>query len=552
MVTRSNSIRFCRVVNRQGMSSWQKIVSSRWWYPALLLLSFALLKRTLTLNTSSLLGSSSNSNFTCANYSDPVKRDRDVLTMNTSENAAQDGVLPMLPEEERYMWYAPHDGFDKQVLQLVTALKVAMLLNRTLIVPPIFEEGEVVMGDCLESQVTPQELRQLAWSAVVERIADSRYSYVSAADIIDLRSVSPSKVKTIDMRVFLALWCGIDVSAACSAEGQNCYNFTEAIHPWESLGSCIERFLPRERSCLVYKIDASCKTTIWTNSENRSSRDFWEQMLENTILEQHGLLPERSTDEQYDDHFIKRRSVVKSLGPGSAAGEYSLLSFGSLSPQPFEKLSLLADIRPTPGDEVMEQAFLAIDALPYTEEIMRGTRYILELLGLTSRPFFCAHLDLGNVRQGKERVLTALRSRLETLLQDSRRSRGKVNLFLVTDLLSEIWNEKYLGDIADNGTFYEIHTFDGYEDSLLDTAYKMMTHEYGLRSGYIPPYRTVASSVDDIHSNSGSRKLELPPDIRACVEEVVCSCASLGFYGTFPSAVSTRIVNLRKAQVCPI
>lgn len=358
-----------------------------------------------------------------------------------------------------------------------------------------------------------------------------RYAYVSAADVIDLRSVSPSKVRTIDMRVFLALWCGIDVSAACGAEAPACSNFTEAIRPWQSLRSCMDRFVPRGRSCLVYQVDVSCKSTIWTNSETASSRDFRNQMLDNQILPDSGTAAERD----------ESRSVVQSLGPG----EYSLLTFGSL----------VADIRPARGDEVMEQAFAAVDALPYAEEIMRGTRAILELLQLTSRPFVCAHLALGDVRHAE-----ALRSRLETLVRDGHRSRsrGKVNLFLVTDPLSEIWNEKYLADIADNGTFYEIHTLDGYQDSLLDTAYKMMAHEYGLRSGFVPPHRPVATSAsasasaDDVHSTSGSRKVELPPDIRACVEQVICSCASLGFFGTSPSPVSARILNLRKARMCPL
>lgn len=80
-----------------------------------------------------------------------------------------------LPAEEKYMLYSPHSGFSNQVGELKNALLVAALLNRTLVLPPVFDHHAVALGSCPKFRVhEPQEMRALAWAHISQLIRDGR------------------------------------------------------------------------------------------------------------------------------------------------------------------------------------------------------------------------------------------------------------------------------------------------------------------------------------------------------------------------------------------
>jgi hypothetical protein len=89
------------------------------------------------------------------------------------------GSESALPEGEKYMWYSPHSGFSNQARELMNALKIAFLLNRTLILPPVLEHFEVELGSCLRPQHDQDELRRLVWVAISKRFNHTSPRYAN-------------------------------------------------------------------------------------------------------------------------------------------------------------------------------------------------------------------------------------------------------------------------------------------------------------------------------------------------------------------------------------
>ena len=80
-----------------------------------------------------------------------------------------------LPKGERYMLYAPHSGFSNQVGELKNALLVSALLDRTLVLPPVFDHHAVALGSCPKFRVNDaSEMRSMAWNHISELIRDGR------------------------------------------------------------------------------------------------------------------------------------------------------------------------------------------------------------------------------------------------------------------------------------------------------------------------------------------------------------------------------------------
>ncbi|ONK73545.1 uncharacterized protein A4U43_C04F32740 [Asparagus officinalis] len=115
---------------------------------------------------------------------------------------------------ERFLWYAPHSGFSNQLSELRNAILISAILNRTLVVPPVLDHHAVALGSCPKFRVKgPAELRAAVWDHIMQLAEERRY--VSMADIIDLSSITSSKVRIIDFRVFASLWCGLNMGNAC-------------------------------------------------------------------------------------------------------------------------------------------------------------------------------------------------------------------------------------------------------------------------------------------------------------------------------------------------
>lgn len=82
---------------------------------------------------------------------------------------------------ETFMYYAPHSGFNNQVVALKNALKIAKILNRTLVIPPVLDHHAAWLGSCPKKRVLrPHVLRSLVWTRIFELISNSRSAFRSA------------------------------------------------------------------------------------------------------------------------------------------------------------------------------------------------------------------------------------------------------------------------------------------------------------------------------------------------------------------------------------
>ena len=76
-------------------------------------------------------------------------------------------------------------------------------------------------------------------------------------------------------------------------------------------------------------------------------------------------------------------------------------------------------------------------------------------------------------------------------------------------------------------------------------AKELARHDYGIRSGFFPDDESTILE-DQKHSIVRASA----PDILLYIEEVICSCAALGFSGTSGSTLSENILLLREANTC--
>lgn len=77
---------------------------------------------------------------------------------------------------DKFLLYAPHSGFSNQLSELKNAVLMAVILNRTLVVPPVLDHHAVALGSCPKFRVlSPNELRRSVWDHVIELIRSRRY-----------------------------------------------------------------------------------------------------------------------------------------------------------------------------------------------------------------------------------------------------------------------------------------------------------------------------------------------------------------------------------------
>lgn len=269
------------------------------------------------------------------------------------------------------MLYSPHSGFSNQVGELKNALLIAALLNRTLILPPVFDHHAVSLGSCPKFRVhEPEQMRASAWSHISELIGTGRY--VAIADIIDISAaVSLSLVKTIDLRVFVSLWCGVDVMSACS--GPLCSSLSTVASRWGTLESC-GALLSRPEAHLgcVYGVNEDCRTTIWVHGLEKSDifhpNGLTKQQASLEILNKG--LKDGKGKKQYKKGY---KDIVEVLGTGTKAARYEVLSFGSLFSSEYKGTQLHVDIHPS-MDSRYRMLFEAVKFLPFTPDIQNAGR----------------------------------------------------------------------------------------------------------------------------------------------------------------------------------
>ncbi|MBA0609665.1 hypothetical protein Godav_021681 [Gossypium davidsonii] len=455
---------------------------------------------------------------------------------------------------EKFLWYAPHSGFSNQLSEFKNALLMAGILNRTLIIPPILSHHAIALGSCPKFRVqSAKEIRVSVWDHVIELITSEgegklergvrkecrarnrgtfpSLRYVSMADIIDISSVlSSSHVRAIDFRVFVSSWCGLDLDLACSKEPNTQPTYVvDSLKQCRSLLSGVDGNIDR---CL-FAVDDDCRTTVWTygNDEADGALDSFQPN-------------EQLKKKKKISYVRRRRDVYKTLGPGSKADSATVLAFGTLFTAPYKGSELYIDIQKAPRDSNIQSLIKKIKFLPFVPEIISsGKQFAVQTV---KAPFLCAQLRLldGQFKNHWEATFSGLKQKLDSLSQTGSRP---IHVFVMTDLPRGNWTGNYLGDLAKDSTNFKLY-FMNEEDSLvMETAKKLALAGHGLRFG---------SSLGGIESTDMVAKLQkhcaprILPDILLFIEETICSCGSLGFFGTAGSTIADNIEIMRKFSSC--
>ncbi|XP_077245004.1 O-fucosyltransferase 30-like [Tasmannia lanceolata] len=441
-------------------------------------------------------------------------------------------TLDLFPRGERFLWFAPHSGFNNQLSELKNAILMAAILNRTLIIPPILDHHAVALGSCPKFRVSsPTELRISVWDHIIQLVRTRRY--VSMADIVDLSSVvSSSIVKTVDFRVFASLWCGLNMELACF--GSRCCALSairSLSENFKQCGSLLSGTKGNVDQC-IHAVEEDCRTTVWTYQQNDD-----------------GLLDPFQPDEQLQkkkkiSYVRKHRDVYKAFGPGSKAEMAPILAFGSLFSAPYKGSELYIDIHEAPRDSRIQSLLQKIEFLPFVPEIISLAKDLSA--NMIKAPFLCAQLRLldGKFKNHWKSTFSELKQQLQSLsVVDKGKTTNPIHIFIMTDLPRANWTGTYLGELESNFNSYKLYNLQESDELVKLTARKLMAAEHGLRSGFLPRAR-----------DGMSKKKECPsvllPDILLYVEEAICSCASLGFVGTAGSTIAESIELMKKNNIC--
>ncbi|CAD6207249.1 unnamed protein product [Miscanthus lutarioriparius] len=433
-------------------------------------------------------------------------------------------------EGERFLWYAPHSGFSNQVGEFRNAAVAAALLNRTLVVPPVLDHHAVVLGSCPKFRVTdPASLRAAVWDHAMQLLLDRRY--VSMGDIVDLSSIK-SMVRTIDFRVFVSLWCGVDMRKACFS--RLCCAVSGGSSMPDDYNRCrslLSGLGGSEKGC-VYPVQDDCRTTVWTYQQDDD-----------------GALDQFQPDDELKrkkkiSYIRRRRDIYKALGPGSQAEDATVLAFGTLFSGPYRGSESYFDIHESPKDQRIQRVLDKIEFLPFAPEIMAAGKEFAK--NNIKEPFLCAQLRLldGQFKNHWKATFSALKEKLKAVELEMKRNKtgGLIHMFIMTDLPPANWTKTFLANVATDER-YKLYMLKESDELVLQTSEKLMAAEHGVRSGLLP--KIIESTKKDCDP------VQLP-EILLSIEESVCSCASLGFVGTAGSTIAGSIETMRKNNVCKL
>jgi hypothetical protein len=349
-------------------------------------------------------------------------------------------------------------------------------------------------------------------------------------DIVDLSPIK-SLVRTIDFRVFVSLWCGVDMTKTCysglccAASGGSALSdgYTRCRSTLTGLGG-------NEKGC-VYLVQDDCRTTIWTYQENHD-----------------GALDQFQPDEELKrrkkiSYVRRRRDIYKALGPGSEAEDATLLAFGTLFSGPYKGSESYFDIH-APKDQRIHSVLEKTEFLPFAPEVMAAGKEFAR--NKIKEPFLCAQLRLldGQFKNHWKATFSALKEKLKTIELDmkGRKANGPVHMFIMTDLPQVNWTNTYLADVAEDER-YKLYTLKESDELVRRTAERLMVAEHGMQSGFLP--KTMGNTKNDCSP------VQLP-EILLYVEQSVCSCASIGFVGTAGSTIAGIIEKMRKNNACKL
>ncbi|KAK4747428.1 hypothetical protein SAY87_014014 [Trapa incisa] len=434
----------------------------------------------------------------------------------------------ILSTGERFLWYAPHSGFSNQLSELSNAALIAGILNRTLVVPPVLDHHAVALGSCPKFRVlSSTEIRAAVWDHALELMRSGRY--VSMADIMDISSlVSSSLIRTVDFRAFASLFCGLSMEDACSSS--NSMTQAALLNSLKQCGSFLSGADGNVNKCL-YAVEEDCRNTVWIYQKE----------------DEDGKLDVFQPDEQLRkkkkiSYIRTRRDVFKTLGPGTEAESAAVIAFGSLFTSPYKGSQLLIDITGAPVDRSIQSLIEKIEFLPFVPEIVRaGKEYVEKTI---KAPFLCAQLRLldGQFKNHWKSTFMGLKEKIESLRQ---KGSLPIHVFVMTDLPQSNWTGNYLGELVQDIRSYKVHFLKAEDDLTVKTSREISVAGHSLESGRVP---YVFDGVDKLRKNCSPKDL---PDVLLYIEEVVCSCASLGFVGTAGSTIAERIEGMRKYDSCP-
>lgn len=350
-------------------------------------------------------------------------------------------------------------------------------------------------------------------------------------DIVDLFSlVSSSRVRVIDFRVFVSIWCGLDLGLACSASAPEAVLLSRNFQQCRGLLSGLEGNV---QDC-VFAVEDDCRTTVWTYGQG-----------DDGTLD--AFQPDRELRKKKKISYVRRRrDVYKALGPGSEADKATVLAFGTLFSSPYRGSELYIDIHEVPTNSPIQSTFLqSIEYLPFVQEILHaGREFVMREI---KEPFLCAQLRLldGQFKNHWKATFSALREKLERLQAElkERKSQGPINVFIMTDLPFANWTGSYLGELANNSKNYKLYSLHEGDELVAKASRMLMVAEHGLRAGFLP-------SSHNVMADNRSCAPQQLPDILLYVEETVCSCAALGFVGTSGSTIAASIELMRRHNVC--
>ncbi|KAL3649726.1 hypothetical protein CASFOL_006129 [Castilleja foliolosa] len=421
---------------------------------------------------------------------------------------------------EKFLWYAPHSGFSNQLSEFKNAVLMAAILNRTLIVPPVLDHHAVALGSCPKFRVSdPNDLRFKVWNHSIQLIRDRRY--ISMADIIDLSSLkSVSDVRFIDFRVFMSMWCGVNINLACSADSSTHSSLLENL---KQCGSLLSGYDGNVATCL-YASQEDCRTTVWTYQKDDGILDSFQ--ADDEIKKKRKI-----------SYLRKRKDVFKALGPGTVAGSATVLAFGSLFTASYKGSESHIDIHQASRDERMQSLIQNTEFLPFVPEILSaGKKFALQSI---KAPFICAQLRLldGQFKNHWKDTFLAMKQKVDLLKQ---KGPLPVHVFVMTDLPRLNWTGSYLGDLAKDYDNFKLYVLREEDELFTQTAKKLVNAGHGMK------LRSVFGNFDGSQQCIASSL----PDIRLYIEETICSCASLGFVGTVGSTIAGSIGLMRKNSIC--
>ncbi|KAL0396061.1 UNVERIFIED_CONTAM: O-fucosyltransferase 30 [Sesamum calycinum] len=341
------------------------------------------------------------------------------------------------------------------------------------------------------------------------------------ADIIDLSSLV-SAVRFIDFRVFVSIWCGVNLNLDCGMDSSMNSSLLEKL---KECGSLLSGFDGNVDNCL-FASQEDCRKTVWTYQTDDD-----------------GILDSFQADDELKKKrkisFSRRRKdVYKALGPGSAAGTATVLALGSLFTSSYKGSELHIDIHEAPWDQRIQLLIQKVEFLPFVAEILSvGKKFAHQTI---KAPFLCAQLRLldGQFKNHWKDTFLGLKQKLDLLKQNGSLP---IHVFVMTDLPQLNWTGNYLGDLAKDSDAFKLFVLREDDELVAQTTTEL------LNAGNAMKLQSVSRNFDGRDRQCDAVSL---PDILLYLEETICSCASLGFVGTAGSTIAESIELMRKNSIC--